>query len=132
MLFNPRYGRIGFLGFGNMLLLDVVSPAVEVTGYLLIPAFWALGMISWAYLVAFLALTFVFGVFISVGSLILEEIELRRVPRARDLLTLTAAAILENFGYRQLNNVWRLIGHWRFLRGVQGWGQMTRTGFRRA
>ena len=132
MLFNPRYGRIGFLVFGNMLLLDVVGPVVEVAGYLLIPAFWALGMISWAYLVAFLALTFVFGVFISVGSLILEEIELRRVPRARDLLTLTAAAILENFGYRQLNNVWRLIGHWRFLRGVQGWGQMTRTGFRRA
>lgn len=132
MLFNPRYGRIGFLVFGNMLLLDVVGPVVEVTGYLLIPAFWALGMISWAYLVAFLALTFVFGVFISVGSLILEEIGLHRVPRARDLLTLTAAAILENFGYRQLNNVWRLIGHWRFLRGVQGWGQMTRTGFRRA
>ena len=131
MLFNPRYGRVGMLGFANILLVDVLGPPIEVAGYLLIPVFWALGMISWAYLVAFLALTFVFGVFISVGSLILEEIELHRFPRPRDLMVLTIAAVLENFGYRQLNNIWRVTGFWRFLRGAEGWGKMTRTGFRK-
>ena len=122
MLFNPRYGRVGFLGFGNMLLVDVLGPTVEVAGYLLIPLFWSAGLISWPYFAAFLALTFVFGVFISVGSLVLEEIELRRVPGVRDLLILAAAAVLENFGYRQLNSIWRLIGCWQFLRGVRSWG----------
>jgi cellulose synthase/poly-beta-1,6-N-acetylglucosamine synthase-like glycosyltransferase len=132
MLFNPRYGRIGWLGFGHMLLVDVLGPPIEVLGYVFFPLFWALGILDVQYLLAFLALTFVFGVFISIGALILEELELRRFPRARDLLVLTGAAILENFGYRQLNNLWRIEGWWRFMRGTKGnWGTMTRTGFQK-
>ncbi|MDH3673678.1 MAG: glycosyltransferase family 2 protein [Gammaproteobacteria bacterium] len=132
MLFDRRYGRVGALGLGNMLVVDVLGPPIELIGYMLIPALWGLGLISWPFLLAFLALAFIFGIFISVGALILEEIELRHVPRPIDLLILTGVAVLENFGYRQLNNIWRIAGCWQFLRGVEGWGTMTRTGFRRA
>lgn len=132
MLFNPAYGRIGTFGFGYILLVDVVGPLVEVMGYLLIPAFWAMGLLSPDYLLALLAVSFVFGVTVSVGALALEESELRRFPNASSLVVLTAAAVIENFGYRQLNNLWRLRGTWQFLRGAQGWGTMTRRGFQRA
>ncbi|PSJ42104.1 glycosyltransferase family 2 protein [Allosphingosinicella deserti] len=129
MLFNPRYGRVGFIGFGHILLVDVVGPVVEVLGYFLIPLLWLLGTLNTAYFAAFIAMTFTFGVFVSVATLILEEAELRRFARARDLAILTAVAVLENFGYRQLANLWRIRGWWQFLRGHQGWGQMTRKGF---
>lgn len=132
MLFRPRYGRIGWLGFLHVLIVDVLGPPVEVLGYILIPLLWITGLLSVDYLLAFLALTFVYGIFVSVGSLILEEIELHRFPRASDLAVLTFAAVLENFGYRQLNNLWRLRGYWQYLRGAQGWGTMTRVGFRKA
>jgi hypothetical protein len=115
-----------------MLLVDVVGPPVEVLGYILIPLLWFLGYLSIAHMQAFLALTFVFGIFISVGSLILEEVELRRFPRASDLAVLTLVAVLENFGYRQICNIWRLQGYWQYLRGQHGWGTMTRIGLRRA
>lgn len=131
MLFKRRYGRIGWLGMGNVLLTDVLGPPMEVLGYILIPLLWTIGLLSTDYFLAYLALTFVFGIFISVGSLILEEIELHRFPNASDLLLLAVAAILENFGYRQVNNVWRLRGYWEFLRGKKGWGKMTRLGFHR-
>jgi cellulose synthase/poly-beta-1,6-N-acetylglucosamine synthase-like glycosyltransferase len=131
MLFNPRYGRIGFLGFGHILLVDVIGPIIEVLGYILMPVFWLLGILAVDYLLAFTALVFTYGVFISVMSLILEEVELRRFPRARDLVILTSAAVLENFGYRQINNYWRLKGMWQHARGGTGWGQMTRKGFAR-
>ena len=84
-----------------------------------------------AALLAYLALTFVYGIFVSVGSLILEEIELQRFPRARDLAILALIAVLENFGYRQISNLWRVQGFWQYLRGKQGWGTMTRVGFKR-
>lgn len=132
MLLRPRYGRIGLVGFVHVLLVDVVGPPVEVLGYILVPALWSLGLLSVDYLLAYLALTFVFGIFISVGSLILQEIELRRVPQARNLVTLTAVAVLENLGYRQISNLWRVRGIWQYLRGQQGWGTMTRVGFRQA
>jgi cellulose synthase/poly-beta-1,6-N-acetylglucosamine synthase-like glycosyltransferase len=129
MLFNPRYGRIGFLGMGHVLVVDVVGPLVEVLGYILVPLLWGLGLLAWDYFLAFLAITFTFGIFVSVATLILEEAELRRFPKARDLAILTAVAVAENFGYRQLANFWRLRGWWQFLRKQQGWGTMTRKGF---
>ena len=129
MLIKPRYGRVGVIGFGYVLLVDVIGPVVELLGYLLIPAFWALGLLSIEYLLAFLAVSFTFGVVVSVGALALEESELRRFPRARHLVLLTIVAVLENFGYRQLNNLWRLRGVWQYLRRSQSWGTMTRKGF---
>lgn len=131
MLFNPRYGRIGFLGFGHILIVDVLGPLIEVLGYVLVPLLWAVGLLSVEYLLAYLAITFTLGVFVSVSTLILEEAELRRFPRAADLAILTFVSVAENFGYRQLSNFWRLRGFWQFLRRQQGWGQMTRRGFQR-
>ncbi|RUM96708.1 glycosyltransferase family 2 protein [Pseudaminobacter arsenicus] len=128
MLFNPRYGRVGFLGFGHIFVVDVLGPIAEVLGYILIPTFWLLGILSFEHLLAFTALVFTYGVCISVCSLILEEAELQKFPRARDLAVLTAAAVLENFGYRQINNLWRIKGYWQYLRADQSWGEMTRTG----
>lgn len=131
MVLNPKYGRIGFLGFGQVLVVDVIGPIVEILGYALVPPLWLLGLISFEYLLAFLAVVFTFGVFISVATLVLEEIQLRRLKNARDLATLTIAAVAENFGYRQLNNFWRLRGWWQFVRKKQGWGTMVRKGFQR-
>lgn len=132
MFMNPRYGRVGSLGFTNILLVDVLGPFVEVLGYILIPLFYVSGLLSLPYLLAFLGVSFMFGIMISVFSLVLEESSLRRAQKVSDLLKLGAVAVLENFGYRQLNNVWRIRGFWQFLRGKKEWGEMTRKGFERA
>lgn len=129
MLFNPRYGRIGIIGFGHILLVDVLGPLLEVLGYILVPLLWALGLLALPWLLAFLAVTFMFGVSLSIATLVLEEIQLRRFPKARELAVLAVIAVLENFGYRQLSNLWRLQGWWQFIRKQQGWGTMTRKGF---
>ena len=131
MFLNPKYGRIGFLGFGQVWVVDVIGPIVEVAGYALVPPLWLLGLVSFEYLLAFIAVVFTFGVFISVVTLVLEEVQLRRLKNARDLALLTLVAIVENFGYRQLNNFWRLRGWWQFARKKQGWGTMVRKGFQR-
>ena len=129
MLFNPLYGRIGMVGFGHILLVDVLGPLLEVLGYVLVPLLWALGLLALPWLLAFLAVTFMLGVFLSVATLVLEEIQLRRFPKARELAILAVIAVAENFGYRQLSNIWRLQGWWQFMRKQQGWGAMTRKGF---
>jgi cellulose synthase/poly-beta-1,6-N-acetylglucosamine synthase-like glycosyltransferase len=132
MAFNPKYGAVGMVGFGWIVLSDVIGPPTEMLGYILIPLWWSLGALSLDYLLAFIAVTFAFGIALSVGALALEESELHRFPRARDLAVLTGAAILENLGYRQLNQLWRLQGTLQWLRGAQTWGEMTRKGFKAA
>ncbi|ALE17388.1 glycosyl transferase, group 2 family protein [Altererythrobacter epoxidivorans] len=129
MLFNPRYGRIGMIGFGQILLVDVLGPLLEVMGYVLVPLLWALGLLAFPWLLAFLAVTFTLGIFLSMATLVLEELQLRRFPKARELAVLAGIAVVENFGYRQISNLWRMQGWWQFIRRQQGWGTMTRKGF---
>jgi cellulose synthase/poly-beta-1,6-N-acetylglucosamine synthase-like glycosyltransferase len=41
VLLRPRrYGRVGWAGMGNVLVVDVLGPPVEVLGYILIPLMW--------------------------------------------------------------------------------------------
>ena len=133
MLLGRRHGRVGVLGLGSLLVQDVIAPPVEVVGYLLVPLFWLTGVLDWSYFAAFLALSFGYGTFLSIGALLLEEIELKRPPRTGDLLVMSFAAVAENLGYRQLLNVFRMIGIWRFVRRrPAGWGRMVRVGLRPA
>jgi cellulose synthase/poly-beta-1,6-N-acetylglucosamine synthase-like glycosyltransferase len=128
MLFNPKFGRFGMLAMPNNLLVDVIGPVAEIIGYIALPIFLLLGVVDYTFALALIAIFFIFGIFISVSTLILEELELARTPRARDLLKLGAIAIIENFGYRQLNSWWRIVGWWQFLRNKKGWGEMPRVG----
>ncbi|HEY5713533.1 MAG TPA: glycosyltransferase [Allosphingosinicella sp.] len=131
MALNPRFGAIGLIGFGQLLIVDVVGPLVSVMGYVLVPTCWAIGLLSREHFLAFVAAVFSFGILMSVLSLILEQVFLAKIDRARDLATLAAIAVVENFGYRQLCNLWRVWGWYQYLRKQEGWGPMTRQEFKR-
>jgi hypothetical protein len=48
--------------------------------------------------------------------------------RPSDFWRLLAVAVLENFGYRQLNAYWKLVGLVRWIRGTKAeWGNMIRS-----
>ena len=126
---RSQYGLPGTVGYIHVLITDVIGPPLEALGYLFMPLLYAAGILNLDFFMAYLALTFVFGIGISVGSLALEEIEMRRYPQPWYLLVLMGAAILENFGYRQLHNLWRLRGTWQHIVHRGGWGEMTRKGF---
>jgi cellulose synthase/poly-beta-1,6-N-acetylglucosamine synthase-like glycosyltransferase len=129
MLFNPRYGRIGSLAYPYFLFLETLGLLVEIVGYGAFVLTLALGLVSYVHAAAFLMAAFVFGMVLSIAAVGLEELGFRRYPRVSDLLRLFVVASVENFGYRQLISLWRLHGLISALRGVQGWGEMTRKGF---
>ena len=130
MSLNPRYGAVGLIGFGQLLAVDVIGAPVTVLGYVLVPLFWVTGLLSDDHFLAYVAMVFSVGILVSVLSLILEQILLARITRARDLATLAAIAVVENFGYRQLCNWWRIVGWYQYLRKKEGWGPMQRQEFK--
>ncbi len=132
MFLNPRYGKIGMLGYPYSFLADVLSPLAEVTGYFLLTIFYLIDAIDASFYFAFTGLVVFYGIFISAMALILEEEELWSFPRTRDLAQLFFISVIENFGYRQINNVWRVIGLWQFLWKKKGWGPMQRQAFQSA
>lgn len=131
MIGNPRYGRVGMIGLPLIVVEDVLGPPCELFGYLLIPLLYLIGIASSVVVLAFFSLTIVFGTALSLGTLALEEMQLRRTPSARDLAMIGVTAVIENLGYRQANMVFRLYGMWRFFQKDTRWASAGRAGFAR-
>ena len=129
MIFNPRYGRIGMFSMFQLMVEDVIGPPAELIGYLVVPAALWLGVMDPVIAVVFLCLTVLFGTGLSIGTLVLEELQLSRTPTARDLARIGAAAFVENFGYRQANLIFRLSGIRRHFRKDYSWAAVPRIGF---
>jgi hypothetical protein len=111
-----------------MIAFEWLSPLIEIGGYVLMTLGFVSGMISAAAFWTFMLLAVSLGTLLSMSALLLEEVAYHVYHERGDLLKLAAAAVLENFGYRQLATLWRLQGLWQWVTGTGGgWGQMTRT-----
>lgn len=130
MLFNPKFGRLGMLSMPLYLLVDVIGPVVELMGLVLLPLFAMLGWLSPKFFLAYTAIIFSFGLFISTMAIMIEQDEIERFSSPRHLVTLLLIAAVENFGYRQLSSYWRMKGLFQhFTNKKASWGAMERVGF---
>ena len=129
MLFNRRYGRIGFLALPYHWVFECVAPIVEVVGWGTMIAAACLGLLSGKFFVEFLLFGYLFGTLISIGSVLIEEMTYHRYNESRDLSRLILTCFLEHFPYRQLNSLWRLKGLWQYAAGKEAWPQIERIGF---
>jgi cellulose synthase/poly-beta-1,6-N-acetylglucosamine synthase-like glycosyltransferase len=129
LLFSRNGGVAGWLTFPFMLLFECLGPLIEVSGYALMLVYFCLDFISWPMFVIFNFAAISFGLLWSLSSMLLEEMSFHIYERPKQLLLLLAAAVLENFGYRQMIACWRLMGllQWVFG-GKRGWGEMIRNG----
>jgi cellulose synthase/poly-beta-1,6-N-acetylglucosamine synthase-like glycosyltransferase len=129
---NPRYGTLGLLAFPYFLVFEFLGPAIQVAGLPATIGAWATGRLSLLFVAAFLVVSLLLGILLSLAALALEEFNFRRHHRGRDLARLVAYAALENFGYRQLNDLWRLAAFGDLARRRTGWGEQRRKGLVRA
>jgi cellulose synthase/poly-beta-1,6-N-acetylglucosamine synthase-like glycosyltransferase len=129
LLFHPRGGAPGWLAFPYMFFFELLGPLIEVAGYVFMALALALGLLPVEAFLAFLLVAIGFGMALSVSALLFEELSFHVYPRPGQVLALAAAAVIENFGYRQLVSLWRFWGLLRWVgRRRQRWGEMARSG----
>lgn len=122
-------GAPGWLAWPFMAMFEWIGPVIELAGYGFMLVGWLFGTVSLVALSAFLFLAIGMGILLSVNSLLLEGLSFRVYSRKRDVALLFVAAVLENFGYRQLNTFWRCRGLWQWAsRRKPNWGVMKRSG----
>jgi cellulose synthase/poly-beta-1,6-N-acetylglucosamine synthase-like glycosyltransferase len=130
VLGRPRYGTLGLVAFPYFLFVELLAPVIEALGLIGLIASLALGAVNWPFAVLFFAVAYGLGIVISVFTIALEEWSYRAYGSLRDRLRLTAWAMTEGAGYRQLTTLWRLQGLVKYARGKNEWGVITRTGFK--
>lgn len=129
LMFSRNGGVPGWVAFPFMLFFEWLGPVIELGGYIYMVYAFLTGLISWEAFGAFLFVALGLGILLSASGLMLEEMSFHLYPRGKQLMLLGLVVILENFGYRQLNTWWRLIGLWRWLvQKEASWGAMKRKG----
>ncbi|WP_277454791.1 glycosyltransferase family 2 protein [Janibacter sp. DB-40] len=130
MLLNPRYGRVGLIAVPYYWLFELIAPALELFGLVLVVVGWLLGVVDMGYFLLFMAVAYGYAMLVTLAAMTVEELSFHKYPRWRDLVSTAASAVVENLGYRQATAIWRLEGWAQSLAGrKQEWGTMTRTGF---
>lgn len=129
MMLNPRYGVIGLFAYPYFILFEMLGPVIEVLGYVVVVLSFLLGILNLQFFLLFLAVAILYGVFLSVSAVLLEEVSFRRYPGWVDLTKLLVFSILENFGYRQMLALFKVRAFWDVIRRRRAWGRMERAGF---
>jgi cellulose synthase/poly-beta-1,6-N-acetylglucosamine synthase-like glycosyltransferase len=129
LIFNPRYGATGMIAMPYYLFAEMLGPLVEAVGFVLTILGTMSGILAPAYAVAFFAVTYLYGIALSLAAVLMEEASFHRYRRPADSLRLALFAFIEPLGYRQLTVYFRLKAFVRYLRGDSSWGKMQREGF---
>lgn len=130
MLLNPRYGKIGLLSMPYQFFIELIGPLVEVIGYGVVILSFMTGVIGLRLFIFFLFLAFLYGIFLSAGSVLLEEITYRRYPKWSDMIRLLFTAVIENIGYRQLISWWRVRALFSLVYKPRRWEYVQKKGFK--
>jgi cellulose synthase/poly-beta-1,6-N-acetylglucosamine synthase-like glycosyltransferase len=130
MIANPRYGRIGLIALPYYVVFELFAPFIELAALVLVPLGLWVDAVDLDFAWRFALVAYGYGLLVSLVALVIEEVSFHRYPRWSDLWRGVLAALLENFGYRQVLAVWQVAGAASAWRGRQAvWGSMHRQGF---
>jgi len=129
MFFKPGNKLIGMLALPYYFLLEIISPVIELFGFVLVPLAWKLNYISPDSLYLFCMAVFGFGIVTSIGSLAVEEFTNSGYIKMRELFKLSFLSIAENLFYRQLMVLVRFLGIFSYRQNKHIWGDIERYKF---
>src|SRR5256712_6778292 len=128
MLFNPRYGRVGWIAMPFFTFGEMIAPLIEVAGYFVTAVGLALGIVNTSFALLFLLVAWGYGMLLSLWAVVLEEVSFRRYGRLGDLIRLLCYGTLETVGDRQ-RTVWgRVEGLFTVFPLRHRWGEAARKG----
>lgn len=121
MIGSPKYGLTGLASMPFHAFVEALGCLVETAGAVLVPISLFFNYTPFWFFALMVAFAASYGTLLSMGSVLLAEATIRRYPGYRDLWTLMAYAVIENFGYRQLVTFFRAQGVLQYFMGANHW-----------
>ena len=122
MIGNPRFGIVGVGPLPYIAFFEGLGPLLEIGGYFVTILAAALGYLDWEYFRMMIIVSVVFGAAVTLLAVLLSDFAARPYVRGHDLALLVVVAILESFGYRQVNSLWGCLGNRAGADGEGGMG----------
>ncbi|MCP4049408.1 MAG: glycosyltransferase [bacterium] len=128
ILFQKNPGTTGLIAMPYYYIFEFFGPLIEVQGYIMVLLSFIFGLLNIKVALLLFISTILMGMMISICSLIISD-EITKNFKARELIILIAYSLIENFGFRQLMSILRVMGYFNSLKKKNVWGQMIRKGF---
>ena len=88
-----------------------------------------LGVVDLHFMISFFLLAVLYGTILSVGALLLEENTFRKYPKVSQIMKLFLYSVIDNFGYRQLNSIYKVEATLGYRKNKSSWGSIKRRTF---
>lgn len=102
MLFNKKYGVVGFFSFPFNLFGEFLGPILEFLGYIAFAIALYLNVVNWKIAILFFIACWGLSTIFTLGVALLNIISFNKYKRPTDTLWMLLIASLEMFGYRQI------------------------------
>lgn len=129
LFFNPRYGRLGMLGYPFWFFFEWMAPLLEGFGYIFMIYLIVVSAINLHVFLFLLAFVYLFSVSFSFYAVLFDEFTFHRYHRFEHLRRLFLIPFLEPLIYHPLNVYFAIRGNISFFRGNRQWGSMDHKGF---
>ncbi len=124
MFMNPRYGKVGLIGFPYFFFFELLGPLVEFLGYIGFALFALLGWVNVPFATLFFLFAVLWGMWLNAAGVLIDNLVVHRYMRLRDTLKVAFWGSLEFVGFRQLVAIERMIGTFQLSR--DRWGEIRR------
>jgi cellulose synthase/poly-beta-1,6-N-acetylglucosamine synthase-like glycosyltransferase len=130
LFLNPKYGRLGLVGYPFWMLFEWMAPLIEFLGllyFLFLILFSAVNLYFFGFLLLF---AYLFAVAFCFYALLYDEFTYHKYDRISQIYKLLLLALFEPFSYHLFNVYWSVRGNIAYFKGEKTWGHMERTGFK--
>ncbi len=101
MLFNPKFGIVGFFNFPYYILFEVFGPVVEFMSYILVLGAWAFGILNSYALFLFFVLAWAYSTFLTTACILLNALTFNIYRNFSDIANMLSMTIVSMLGFRQ-------------------------------
>lgn len=115
MMFNPRYGKVGFIYMPYLFFGEALGPLVEAFAYIYVIFCLAVGVLNYHFFWLYILISWGFSTLLTFVSFGMEQSTFKRYIKVKEILQLVFYTLIENLGYRQLSVWWRVQGLFRFF-----------------
>ncbi len=130
LFLNPKYGKLGMLGYPYWLVFEYVAPIVEFLGILWFIFLAITGNLNWPFFLLLFGFVYFFAVSLSIWSVLFEEMTYHKYERKRDVFRLIGTAFLEPIFYHPMVMLMSIKGNLDKIFNRNSWGKMERKGFK--
>lgn len=124
MFLNKKYGGVGLFGYPYFVFVEMAGPIIELIGYVSFVVLFFMHWISPLLATLFFAISVLWGSWLNVTSVILDNLIVQRYASLSDVAKTALYSGLEFFGYRQMLGIERFVATFQVY--MPHWGNVKR------